>query len=234
MFKIQWLAFLSLLFCASCLQGKKSFPRSIETKEEVTADDQGVFLASLRPLNTQFGDVTAGTVKVKIAGDLFEVAGDVFSSPANTKHIQLLTSSSRCPDTSDDTNLDGILDLKEALDASGKVLIPLDSDLSEQLLGVDFGPIANGSGRFVYRRSTSFSLLLSDLLTDDPDRTDIYVKLLQGELLDLSRRVVVILGFRDDTVLPPSYKNPASLAPQESVPIACGKFSRTPAEDQLW
>jgi hypothetical protein len=216
------------------MDSEKSSTRKSTQQEEFTSeDDQGIYRSLIRPLNSLFGDMVTGSLEVTISADDFVVQGQVFSAPANTIHFQFLTSGPRCPDQNDDRNQDGIIDLDELLSVSGKVLIPLDSDLSEQLSGIEFGPIANSAGKYVYRESTSHSLILSDLLAEDPDRTDIYQKLRFDESLNLAKRVVIILGVKDNTVLPTSYKNPSDLSLQESVPIACGELSKVKNQENL-
>ena len=235
MAKFQWF-FLTLLltaFCVSCLKGKSKKSSSIKQQDEIVYGDQGLYRTLLMPVNSQFGDIVSGTMDVSILGDFFEVQGTVLGAPANSKHLQFISEGTRCPESKDDINKDGIIDLEELIKVSGKILIPLDSDLSEQLSGSDFGPIANNLGKYVYKESTSFSVLLSDLLSDDPDRTDIFQKLSTGEKLKLEKKVMVVLGLRDGTIIPLTVKNPSTHSSEESVPIACGEFSRVSDENRL-
>jgi hypothetical protein len=232
--RFHWPLPLFLIFFLSChSEENKTFPKMSVEKDEIAYDDQGTYRAFLKPLNSQFGHVVSGNIQVIVSGDNFEVLGQVLSAPSHTKHLQFITYGSHCPDGEDDKNKDGFIDLDELFNKSGRVIIPLDSDLSEQLMGNDFGPIANGNGKYIYKESTSFSFLLNDLFTEDPDRTDIYKKLSPNEKLNLSKRVVVVLGLNEDTILPSTLKNPTIFTIQESVPIACGEFTKVSFDDRL-
>ena len=129
-----------LMALASCGSEGGGSSTSSEGQQQ-QQDDQGIYRAVLKPLNTSVGGNTTGTVEIKIVGDDFSVLSNVVGAPAGVKHLQNITTATACPST--DVNGDSFIDVVEA---GGKFLIPLDSDLSEQLDGMDFGPIANNSG----------------------------------------------------------------------------------------
>jgi hypothetical protein len=136
-----------------------------------------------------------------------------------------------CPDLSSDLNADGFIDISEATQLSGKILIPLDSNLSEQFTGIDFGPIANSYGSYIYRRSTGFSTLMSDLYALDPDPSDFITKLNVGEMLNLSGKVVLIHGVRKSDLLTDQVTSMRGLSTDETLPIACGTLMKLSAEN---
>jgi hypothetical protein len=84
-------------------------------------------------------------------------------------------------------------DFSEVIKTTGKILIPIDSDLSNQIKGSQFGPLTNAYGNIYFKRSGSFVDIWNDLFGDDMNPGDLYVKLDPRQiLLDLHKRVVLI------------------------------------------
>lgn len=194
--------------------------------------DAGIYRAVLSPLNTGLGVSTSGTVEIKIEGDDVRVKSNIIGAPAGVKHLQNIMVAQTCPDQASDTNADTVIDIKESLAKTGQILIPLDSDLSSQLSGNDYGPIANNAGSFVYRRSASLTQMLSDLLDRDPDTLDPIVKLPAGNnMLALSNRVVVIHGVKSSADLPATVASFDGVPAELLVPIACGNLVRVTSEE---
>lgn len=194
-------------------------------------EDPGLYAAILAPLNSGVAGETVGNVQVQIAGDDFAVEVNVKGAPAGVKHLQSIMTGSKCPDLSNDLNNDGLIDVQEAMQVYGKVLIPLDSNLREQIAGSDFGPIANSAGSYVYRRSVSLATILADLKAPDPDTQDHIVKLPFGSDLNLSGRVVVVHGVSVDSALTDSVATVGDLTSAQSLPIACGQLVRIEAQN---
>lgn len=138
------------------------------------------------------------------------------------KHFQFVLTSDKCPTLESDLNNDSIIDLSELLAVSGNVLVPLDSDLGDQLSGMDFGPISNESGDYVYRRSTYRFDFWEDLTSYDPDFFDQISKISEDEKFQLYNRVLVILGVGSFRTLPTSVSNPWNLPLELTIPIGCG------------
>lgn len=218
-----------LFTLASC--GSDSDSSSSSPRQEEQQDDQGIYRAVLKPLNTTASPNTTGTVQIKIEGDDVVVESNVTGAPAGVKHLQNLTLLTACPTTGNDVNNDSYVDILEAAASAGPILIPLDSDLSEQLDGMSYGPIANGSGSYVYRRSTTLTDLLADLRAPDPDATDAIVKLPDGQDLNLAGKVVIIHGVGSSANLPDSVATTGDLSAEQSLPIACGELVRVTSED---
>ena len=209
---------------ASCGGGGGSNASS--SRQEQQLDDQGIYRAVLKPLNSSVAGNTTGTVEIRINGDDVVVESNVVGAPAGVKHLQNITTAASCPTV--DTNGDTFIDIAEA---QGQILIPLDSDLSEQLDGMDFGPIANGSGSYVYRRSTTLSLMLADLRAFDPDPLDPVVKISAEQDINLSGRVLIVHGVESNTNLPDSVATKGSLTKELALPIACGQLVRITSEE---
>lgn len=194
--------------------------------QEQQQDDQGIYRALLAPLNFSVAGNTTGTLEVSIQGDEILVESNITGAPGGVKHLQNITVSGLCPSAESDSNGDGLIDIVETFPSTGPILIPLDSDVGEQLNGIDFGPISNASGNYIYRRSTSLSRLLADLQAPDPDTLDLFIKLPSGQNINLSKRVVVIHGINSTTRLPDSVRSLGDLSRNESLPIACGELRR--------
>lgn len=222
-----------LFTLVSCGSDDDSSSTSRSRQEEQQQDDQGIYRAVLAPLNTSVAGNTTGTVEIRIEGDDFIVESNVVDAPAGVKHLQNITVSTACPGANADVNNDSFIDVVEATPSTGPILIPLDSDLSEQLDGLDFGPIANGSGSYVYRRSTTLSALLADLRAVDPDPVDPIVKLPDGQELNLAGRVVVVHGVAASANLPATVATISDFTSAQTLPIACGKLVRVPSEDTM-
>lgn len=188
--------------------------------------DEGIYRAILKPLNDNTTPGTKGTVEVRIAGDDFFVEARVSDAPVGVKHVQNIFSGSKCPDESSDLNQDGIIDISEALPFAGKILIPLDSDLSEQFDGIEYGPIANNAGNYIYRRGTTLSRVLAGLRSVDPDPRDLIIKLKPEEELNLSGRVVMVHGIKHTQPLPKEISGYGPFTAEQSLPIACGVLER--------
>lgn len=223
----------SLLTLVSCGKNDKSSSHTavpvVSTSphvEEEHQDDQGIYKAILRPLNSEISGESSGTIEVHIDGDDVVVESSVKGAPAGVKHLQNIFVSSRCPDIKADTNKDNVIDITEAMSQTGPILLPLDSDLSEQMDGIEYGPIANAAGAYIYRRSSTLSRILAGLRSPDPDLHDSIVKLPEGQDLKLGGRVVMIHGVKSNSTLPDSVRSVGHLTKEQSLPIACGVFIR--------
>lgn len=221
----------SCLFTLASCGGGGGGGSSSPTVQEQQMDDQGIYRAVLQPLNTAIAGNTTGTVEIKIVGDDVVVQSNVVGAPAGVKHLQNITTATSCPST--DTNGDTIIDITEALSNAGKILIPLDSDLSQQLDGMDFGPIANGSGSYVYKRSTTLSMMLADLRAFDPDPLDPVVKIAPEQDIKLAGRVLIVHGVNSRSNLPDTVATVGTLSREQALPIACGQLVRINSEEMV-
>lgn len=223
--------FVSSLLIGSCFitlaacGGKSGGSSSSAPQKQEQQDDQGLYRATLKPLNPSLTGETTGTLEIRIEGDDVVVTSNVTGAPAGVKHLQHVTLLSSCPAAA--TEAGSFVGAASA----GQILIPLDSDLSDQLNGMSFGPIANGEGSYVYKRSTSLTQMLADLRAADPDDTDAIVKLSPEQNLNLAGKVVIVRGVSSATELPDTVGTIGDLTPAQALPIACGELVRISSED---
>lgn len=176
--------------------------------------DEGDYKAILRPINTHLYKEINGVMKLKIENNQFKSTLDIYNAPKGIKHIQYILMRDHCPHGKFDTNNDGIIDFSEIVTSDYPVLLPLDSNLIEQLSGIDYGPISNEDGYYYYQRSASFNELMADLKSTDPDPFDLIGKLAFSERLKLDNKVIVIFAFDNE------------IDSRQMLPLACGKISR--------
>lgn len=221
------LIFSILILATGCgSEGSVSSQTDSQNQVEEKQDDQGIYRVVLNPLNPDFAGELSGTIEIKIQGDDFTVEGALENAQAGVKHLQNIMIGNSCPENTSDVNGDSVIDIHEAFTSTGKVFLPLDADLSEQISGMDFGPIANSSGKYFYRRSTTLTQLLSDLRMPDPDVLDYILKLSPENDLNLSGKIILIMGLTEETALPETVKGVGNLSVHQSLPIACAKIVR--------
>ena len=90
---------------------------------------------------------------------------NTFVYPRHTIEQQLVEEFPRFKSV--DLNLDGFIDIIEAQKVLGRILIPLDADISSQNSGRNFYPLADLSGSYHYERVTSFKRFFNDLKSED-------------------------------------------------------------------
>jgi hypothetical protein len=196
-----------------------------DAAEEAVAE--GNFKAVLRPMNVIYSRTTRGGVRVSKYGDFFEVKVSLEGAPPGIR-MQQLHEGSSCPGAAADANGDGLVDFAETLAASGKVLVPFDADLGTQLGGFNRWP----SGNYIYRRSTSYSMLLADLHDPVNPALESHRKLSGGEL-PVQGRAVIVYGIGRHQRLPPSVTGISGMALQDTIPIACGILERLDDNDYI-
>lgn len=222
----QLLTLSIIVLLISCGKKKEAHEMANTSKQELNQDIHGRYVAKILPLNQSIAGEVKGNLSIVVSGDDFIVQSKVFGSHPGIKHLQSIHVGTKCPDSSTDTNGDGVIDAQEGMATYGKVLIPLDSDLSDQEDGSDFGPIANQLGNFYYKESASLIRLLSDLHQQDLDVRDEFQKLAGKENLKLQGAVVVIYGINNGIELPSTVASIGDLSPYEALPVACGEIKR--------
>jgi hypothetical protein len=217
----------SLISCGSDDDDSGSASGSGAPQEQQEQPTEGVYRAVLTPINSSVAGSTSGVTEIRITGEDVVVEGAVTGAPAGVKHLQAIHMEGSCPTVeADDANGDGFVDIEESLPRFGQILIPLDSNLDSQTEGMTYGPIANGSGSYIYRRSTSLSELESDLRTLDANPDDQMTKLPEGQNLNLAGRTVVVYGVSSLSNLPNSVATLGDNTAAQSLPIACGQLER--------
>jgi hypothetical protein len=216
---------LTLVSCGNDDNKNSNTPAKLEEQQQ---EDIGIYRAILAPMNAGVAGNTVGTIEITITGDDVVVTSNVSGAPNGVKHLQNVMLSTSCPEAAADANQDTFIDIIEGVPSTGPILIPLDSNLSEQIGGMSYGPIANRAGKYFYRRSTSLTALLADLRAPDADATDALAKLPPGQELNLAGRVVLIHGVPTSAALPDTVATVGDLPAEQTLPIACGVLVRVP------
>lgn len=155
----------------------------------------------------------------------------LFAGGVRAWHMQHVYTGGRCPTMKDDRNGDGFIDINEAEKVLGKILIPLDSNISSQTSGRRFFPLADLSGYYHYERITNFNTFLRDLQQEDSDPADDLVKLGPNEGLRIAGKTVLIQGVTETVDLPETVGTKGRFRAFQTLPIACGVFKKMPDKE---
>lgn len=235
---------LTIFFCASilvagCSKNDSKSPSKesgvfetstphTETSEVSVTDGsniEGTYIAQFETLNTQVNGTIPGSATFKRDEDALAVFVRIFAGGVSAWHQQNVYLGSRCPTLEDDLNADGFIDAVEGEKVYGKILIPLDSDISSQMDGRNFYPVGDLSGSYYYERITSFKKFFSDL-KDQSTENELYAKLKEDEGFDFKGKVVVVHGVADSVELPESVATIGRRNPKQTLPIVCGVFDK--------
>jgi hypothetical protein len=174
----------------------------VRTAPPATAvPEESLYLAKFVTLNSHINGTIPGSATVQRQGDKFYAYVKLVGSVPNGLHQQYIHEGSRCPTAFDDLNQDGLLDRTEAQNVLGRILIPLDANISSHKAGNNIFPVADETGTYFYERGTSFKKLSNDLKQND-------MHLQPG--LDIDGKTVLLLGSPGDPDLP----------------VVCGVFKR--------
>jgi hypothetical protein len=213
--------------------GKKSSGGSAPAPvvREPIQSETGYFKADLSPLNSHIaGDIT-GQATVVIKGGTFKAEVRVKDAPQGVMHAQYIHIADACPTLAADVNKDGIIDATEGAKSYGKVIMPLDGDLSSQLAGLDKFPTSDVAGKYFYSRTASTKKILDDLMAKDKNTKDQFVKMKTSKL-SMAGRHLVIYGIPKTTELPRSVAGMYGKSAHEALPIACGTFAKVDALEE--
>lgn len=191
---------MALAVLCSC--GQKDFPNYDPVEEIRMEREQGNYRAKFKNLNKKWAGQVRGYSILWLRGNQFYARVSIKTRMPGVLHLQYIHEGARCPDSRDDINQDGILDREEVLLATGKILVPLDGDLTIQRGGAEDFPIANEEGSFVYDKATSFRYLMRDLRQKDYDFHDDYVRLSRNGELSLHERTIIIYGTAESPAMP--------------------------------
>lgn len=222
---------LSMSMISACTEYKSKNLNPVPHKEDglpLVDTLQGQYLAPLSPMNEQVAGNVSGGFTFSHEGD--ELVADLrfAGGPGTAKiiHAQSIHAGNRCPTMEDDLNLDGFIDAVEAERAIGKVLIPLDADISAQHLGLGIFPVADDFGGYIWSQLTSFDKLVTDLREEDINPEDSYVKLHSEKFFNFEGLIVVVKGVAETAPLPESVQTNDLLASHQSLPVACGVIKK--------
>ena len=195
--------FVGLVILGSC--GRNEFP-NYDDKEIITLEEeQGNYRAEFKILNKKWAGKVHGYSILWLRGNQFYARVSLTTRMPNVGHLQYIHEGTKCPGRSDDLNQDGVIDFNEVIATSGKVLLPLDGDLTLQRGGEEGFPRADEEGKYIYYRAVSFREMMHDLRSRG-DRQ--YAGIAKGAPLRLQERVIVIYG----------------IANSMTFPIACGEI----------
>lgn len=212
--------FITLITACGKKSGDSGSPAPWSQQE---AFEQGEYRVVLQPLNGAIlNHKTLGTAKLKLLAEEFIVNVNLTNSH-NSKHLQNIHASGKCPDTTHDTNKDGYIDIYEGSNAFGKILIPLDSDLATQAAGADYAPTG---AAYSYSESAKIAETLTDLFNPETHDQDFITKLKPTGSLMLAGRTLVVLGASQKNSLPVSIATLPDQTPEATIPIACGQIKR--------
>ncbi|HXH32622.1 MAG TPA: hypothetical protein VNJ01_17625 [Bacteriovoracaceae bacterium] len=227
-------AFVILTVSAGCGgdSKKKSLtgPRQEERGNDVPVEEvsvEGTYLATMKTLNVQVNgtlDTASATIK-RVENKLYAYTRLFAGKPATT-HRQAVYMGTRCPTAADDTNGDTFIDIGEANAVVGKIIMPLDSDISSQDSGSGYYTTSDLSGFYQWERITSFDKWLADLRKEDKKPDDNIVKLPADIDFNFQGHVVMIQGVDNATALPPTVGTERRYLPQHTLPIACGIYNK--------
>lgn len=215
-------------FILSCGKNSKGSSEITTLEQQAPPIDEantdGNYQALFTTLNEHVNGTIPGSANFFRSGQKFYSYVRLFGGGASVWHMQNVYEGARCPTQSDDTNNDGNIDIVEAEVVLGKILVPLDADISTQSSGGRSFPVADLSGFYQYERLTSFNRFLEDLESEDRNPDDEYVKLQPGEQLQLTKRTVLVQGILESIALPDTVESNKSYAAFKTFPIACGVF----------
>jgi len=226
-----FLVFIFLILTLSC--GKKDSSnvsknannpdvQSPEEREEESTSYKGTYLAKFETLNPQLNGNVPGSMTIHFKEERVYFYVRLFGAHPKAWHPQKMYLGTRCPTIDDDLNKDGFLDINEVESVVGKIIIPIDANLSTQNAGKNFYPTGDLSGNYSYERLTRIGSLIDDLRNEDFDPEDNLVKLQSNESLQIEGRPVVIYGTGSEVVLPETITTQQELKPFKTFPIVCG------------
>jgi hypothetical protein len=225
--QINTLLILGLTIIASCGKDSSSGPKRLSLEQQ-QQEEMGHYRAVMEPLNSSVsGNQASGTALINLKEEIFEVKLNIINAPSAIKHLQAVHTGGDCPNPEHDSNQDGFLDIQEGSKHFGKILIPLDADLSSQQAGTSYGPT---SSAYSYSESTEWKKMMTDLQSPDENPEDFVQKLAPSSFLNLAGRSFVVLGVSSKVSLPQSVATMNQLPAHLTLPIACGKIMRVRPE----
>ena len=213
-------------------------PERTEEEEEVVvrppadgSNIQGMYRAMFTTtLNPQVNGTIPGSVTLLREEDKFMVYLRLFAGGPRAWHQQAIYMGTRCPTIKDDINKDGYIDILEARKVLGKVILPLDANISSQSAGRNFYPLSDLSGSYHYERLTSFQRLFNDLKSEDKDPEDHITKLAPDEGIEFVGKAVMIQGTAEGVLYPETVASTPRHRPHQTLPIVCGIFEKVTKE----
>jgi hypothetical protein len=187
---------------------------------------EGHYQAKFITLNPQINGTIPGSANFYRKNNQLYAYVRLFGGGVNAWHIQNVYTGTRCPNSADDINGDGFIDIEEAEKVLGDIIIPLDGNIESQRLGAKRFPYADLSGSYAYERVTSFSKFMNDLNLMDDNLEDNIVKIRSDIGFDFKNLTVLILGIEKDKELPETIATKIPFEKNETFPITCGVYKK--------
>lgn len=185
------------------------------------------YMAKFQTLNSHINGVIAGSSTIYITAEEIKAFVRLFAGSPKAWHMQNIYIGDRCPNSQDDLNYDGYIDIQEAHRVVGQVIIPLDGNISSQDSDLHVFPVANESGSYAYEKVAKFKSFIKDLKKTDKNKNDNIVKLELYQELILEGRVIIVQGVAKEMVLPTTVASYGNRKTSQTLPVACGVFTRT-------
>lgn len=164
------------------------------------------------PATTYTIPTAGGTATITLKGDNVSASVAVTGVTPGTIHPQHIHAGTSCPDSSDDANGDGFVDVIEGLPKYGGILVSLDTTINTGAPSDLNFPVANSNGAYTYTASGSRSHIQDEIMT----------------ALKLGTRHVVIHGISPtDMPLPSIIASLPGLPGWATLPVACGGLHRS-------
>ena len=179
------------------------------------------YVANIKEINPQLTkDEVSGEAIFIVADGQLSITLAVKGVAPNLMHLQHIHGfmnggASTFPPASADTNGDGIIDLMETHEYTGKTLIPFNGAPIDLEIKSDSYPVANKDGLLTYQ------------MTIPLDKLEAAVKKQYGiDKLVLENCVIFIHGIPESQKLPTSVQSLPGVPAYITVPIACGVIKR--------
>lgn len=221
------IALMALVILASCGGsgggGGGSNNSGKSGRQEMVAATPGTYYTVLRPVNFHSnGFIPYGMATFTMKDDLLNVEISLDDDQA-VPHRQSLHIGTRCPTMADDTNGDGFVDQDEAQRVVGPIVMPLDSDISSQMAGIDGHPRGPA---MTYKKSALISKINADLWGRDEDPSDLVTKLAPNKGIGFEKRVVLVHGTSFQSSFPTSLAHYKNEPAHHSLPVVCGVLEK--------
>ncbi len=195
-------------------------------ERQIEQEAEGSYNVNLTTLNNGVGGSISGNIAITKDGNRFMAYARFSGGYPNIVHQQRVHFGSACPTAADDTNGDGYVDVNEAFAKSGKILFPLDSDISSQERGSSIWPSGDMYGNYFWERATSYDRFITDLREPDLNEENDFGKLGADGKLNLDGRVVILHGAPETANLPDTVGTKGRLRNFQTIPIACGVIGK--------
>lgn len=175
------------------------------------------YIAEIKEINSQLTeDEVSGQAIFIVADGNLSITLAVKGVAPNLMHLQhihgfISGGAGTFPPATADTNDDGIIDLIETHEYTGKTLIPFNGTPIDLEIKSDSYPVANKDGLLTYQ------------ITIPLDKLKAAIKAEYGiDKLALEDRVIFIHGIAEENTLPDSVQSLPGVPAYITVPIACG------------